>query len=365
VLLNLGCNLMMSIANSETVAQSLEKLKFMVSFDLYLTETSNFADIVLPDCSYLQSMDSRSSFPFIHCSMPGGRGNWSWPIRQPVLPPEGQQRRFADVLLDLADRLGIRQDLNAAYNAALQLVPEHRLEADRRYSWEEICDAELKSNFGAGRGMEWFKEHGLISWPKKPEEVYCRPFLDVRVPIYWEFLVPQGDKIDAIAAPRGLKIPREFFEPLPNFLPCLSHTCKKEGFDFYAFYYRDIIHTNSFTMENPWLDEAARLDPFSYAIAINADAGKNKGLRDGDLIWVENEGGRKVKGRVRLTQGMHPEGLGIGACAGHWSNGMPIAKGKGVFFNELLEIDWKHSSPVNLNLDLCAKVKITLVEGVQ
>lgn len=42
---------------------------------------------------------------------------------------------------------------------------------------------------------------------------------------------------------------------------------------------------------------------------------------------------------------------------------MPIAKGKGVFFNELLELDWEHASPINLNLDLCAKVKVTRVRG--
>ena len=41
---------------------------------------------------------------------------------------------------------------------------------------------------------------------------------------------------------------------------------------------------------------------------------------------------------------------------------MPIAKGKGVFFNDLLELDAAHVSPVNLNLDLCAKVRVTPVE---
>lgn len=65
-----------------------------------------------------------------------------------------------------------------------------------------------------------------------------------------------------------------------------------------------------------------------------------------------------MKGRVRLTQAIHPEGLGVGACAGHWGDGMPIAKGKGVRFNELLELDWRHSSPSNLNLDVCVKVRI-------
>ena len=51
--------------------------------------------------------------------------------------------------------------------------------------------------------------------------------------------------------------------------------------------------------------------------------------------------------------------FGIAALADHWSEGMPIAKGKGVFFNDLLELTWDRVSPVNLNLDLCVKVKIT------
>ncbi|MBI4292651.1 MAG: molybdopterin-dependent oxidoreductase [Betaproteobacteria bacterium] len=363
VLFNWGSNMVMSIANSETVARSLASFKFMVSFDLFLTETSNFADIVLPDLGYLQQLDAHTSFPFFLCCMPGGMGDWSWTIRQPVLPPDGQQRSYTDILLELADRVGFRADYNAALNAVINFTPEYRLQGDRRYSWEEISDRELKSNFGAERGLEWFKEHGVISWPKKPQEVFWRPFVDVRVPIYWDFLVTLGEKTAAIADPRGLKIPREYYEPMPDYLPCLAHCCKTPGFDLYAFYYRDIIHTNSFTMENPWLDEAAQLNPFTYTIAMNADVGKRKGLRDGALIWVETEKGRKVKGRVKLTQGIHPEGLGIAACAGHWSKGMPVAKGKGVHFNELLENNWEHVSPVNLNIDLCVRVKVTLAEG--
>ena len=357
VLINFGSNLMMSIANRESIARSLTQYKFIVSIDLFETETTHFADIALPDCSYLQTVDSRSNYPFIF-SHPAGMGEWSWPIRQPVVPPEGEQRRIGDVMLELADRVGIRADANAAFNAAMNLAPEHRLQGGQRYTYEEICDAELKSNFGSERGLDWFKAHGLIKWPKKPEEVYWRPFVDVRVPIYWEFMTPLYEKTNAITAPRGIVIPREYYQPLPDFLPCLSHDCTAPGFDLYAFYYRDSIHTNSYTMENPWLDEAAQLDPFSYTIAINADTGKKKGLRDGTMIRVENERGRWVEGRVRLTQAIHPEGLGVAACAGHWSRGMPVARGKGVFYNQLLELDWSHVSPVNLNLDLCVRVKV-------
>jgi len=92
---------------------------------------------------------------------------------------------------------------------------------------------------------------------------------------------------------------------------------------------------------------------------MNVETGRKKGLVDGQTVWVENEQGRKVKGRIRLTPAIHPEALGVAGCAGHWTEGMPIAKGKGVFFNELLELDKEHASPVNLNLDLCVRVKVT------
>jgi len=363
VMINFGANLVMSIANKDAVAASLAKYKFMVSFDLFLTETSNFADIVLPDCSYLQSVDSRANFPFIF-SLPAGMGEWCWPMRQPVLPPDGEQRNFTQVLLDIVDRVGFRADYNVAYNASLNLQAPYRLVGDTPYTHEQICDIDLKNVFGPERGLDWFKTHGLIKWKKKPEEVYWRPFVDVRVPIYWEFLKPVGEKIAAITEPRGIKIPMEYYEPLPNFLPCRSHCCDKPGFDFYAFYYRDVVHTNSYTMENPWLDEAARLDPFSYTIAINAAEAEKRGLADGALVWVESETGRRVKGRLKLTEGIHPEGVGIAAMCGHWSDGMPVAKGKGVFFNDLLDIDWEHIAPTNNNLDLCVKVRVLPAEDV-
>jgi len=363
MMINLGANQIMSVGNKDAVEASLKKFKFMVSFDIFLTETSEFADIVLPDCGYLETTDSRSNFPFIF-SLPAGLGEWCWPIRQEVVKPAGERRLFADVLLELGDRIGITPDMNASYNAWFDLQGENRLELDRKYTFAEISDLDLKDKFGPDKGLDYFKEHGLVKWDKTPEEVYWRAFTDVRVPLYWEWMPDIWEKTMAISSPKGLDIPKEYYSPLPDWLPCPSHECEHEDFDFIAFYYRDIVHTNSLTMENAWLDEAAQLDPYSYNIAINAGVGREKGLKSGDRVWVENEYGRKVEGKIHLTETMHPEGLGIGACAGHWAKEMPTAKGKGVFFNDLIELDWHHSSPSNLTLDLCVKVKVTKVEVV-
>ena len=357
VLLNYGANSLMSVGNSETVAETLARIPFIVSFEVVLTEFSEFADVVLPDTSYLESLDSRPNAPFIF-NHPAGLGEWSWPIKQPVVPPSGQRRPAAEVLLEIADRVGIREEYNAAYNVFLKLEAPHRLDLATRYTYEEICDRELKSNFGAERGLAWFREHGVLSWPKRVQEVYWRPFLPVRVPIYWEFLIQLNVTAQAIARPRGLDWDDAYYGPLPRWLPCPSHEVADPSFDLFGFYYRDTIHTNSFTMENAWLDEAARIDPFSYTIALNATTGRGKGFAEGQEVWLESSHGRRVRGRLHLTETIHPECVGVGGCAGHWAKTLPVARGKGVFFNELLEIDWEHTSPVNLNLDTCVKLRI-------
>ena len=53
----------------------------------------------------------------------------------------------------------------------------YTLDPARKYTWEEIVDHGLKGYFGPEHGLDWFKENGLIKWPKKVEEVYWRPFV--------------------------------------------------------------------------------------------------------------------------------------------------------------------------------------------
>ena len=100
------------------------------------------------------------------------------------------------------------------------------------------------------------------------------------------------------------------------------------------------------------------MNDYSYNIAVNAETARKKDLQDGDIIWVESSNERKIKGKLKTTQGIHPEGVGVAALAGHWSKNQPIAKGKGVFYNDLIEIDYNHFDPGNLSMDLCAKVRI-------
>jgi molybdopterin-containing oxidoreductase family molybdopterin binding subunit len=259
-------------------------------------------------------------------------------------------------------RIGIRSELNGVLNLVYDLRGKYRLESHTPYSWEEISDRRLKNYFGDERGLEWFRTHRVLNWPKSVEEVYWRDFVDVRVPIYMESLIDIAAAARPIAEKYGISVDWDaYYSPLPAYLP--SFAGKPDEFDLFGFYYRHTLHTNSFTMENPLLDEVSQRTPGTYEVIMNVDTARKKGIEDGDWIVMENERGRKVRAKVALREGIHPRCIAAAANSGHWSDGMPVAKGKGVFFNELLEIDLEHSDPVTLCLELTVPLKIWKAVG--
>ncbi len=361
VLINYGSNLLMSLGDPQVTAAGLEKL-YVISFNLWLDETTDFADIVLPDTSYLERLDPSPNVHNHH--FPVGLGEWGWQIRQPVVAPQGQRRHFSEVLLEICERLDMTADINAVLNHYYGLRPPHALQRDQRYTWEEIGDRIYRYYFGEEHGLKWFQEHGVLKWPKRVEEAYWKPYTEARVPIYFEWLKELGEKVGAILGDLGITdLDLNDFQPLPDWKPCCALEVQEPGYDLQAIYYRVAWHTFSMTYENPWLDELSTThDTTSYCIAMNAETARRKGLRDGDLVWVEAAEAGRVKGRLRLVQGIHPEVLGIANNGGHWSPHMPIAQGKGVFFEALMPLTWKHLDPVSVTIDCDARVKVVKAE---
>ena len=102
--------------------------------------------------------------------------------------------------------------------------------------------------------------------------------------------------------------------------------------------------------------EIAETDPYHLKVKINTETAKKKGLKDGDLIWVESQVDR-VKAEVKLTECVHHELVGFSSNLGHWMK-HSIAGGKGAHFNTLLPLDLEHHQPVALGLEGTAKVRI-------
>ena len=358
MLISHGCNVIMSAANPEVVGEAFRKIPFIVVFELFRNEfTDGFADIVLPDACYLESFTWLEGLGFFF-NYPYGKEPWCYHIIQPVVPLKSKRRYIGEVLFDLIDRIGRRAQLNEFWNNFFKFEGEYRLKPDEKITWEELGDKSLKWMFGPEHGLEWFKEHGFMSWPKKIEEVYWRPYVNARVPLYLEFLIDLGDKIREICEPAGIQMNWDQFSPLMEWYPCPPHKITDEYFDLYCFSYRDIMHTGSTTMEIPWIDEASQMNPYTYNVTMNTEAGKKRGLKDGDIILIESVDGRTVKGTLKLMEGQHPKTVAIAACSGHWAEGMPIAKGKGTSFDTLLEMDFKRVDPISLNIETCIKVRV-------
>ena len=140
------------------------------------------------------------------------------------------------------------------------------------------------------------------------------------------------------------------------YFPSVIHRDPDPGFDLFVVSPRDPISTYRFSMQNPYINEVARTDPFSLNIIMSEETAAKKRIGDGDTICLENRWGDKVLGRVKLTQLIHPRVVAMTGL-GSWAKGRPLARGKGVNPNVLLRIDQDHTCPVTGTLEITAMVK--------
>ncbi|MFH1891388.1 MAG: molybdopterin-dependent oxidoreductase [Candidatus Zixiibacteriota bacterium] len=371
VMINFGSNSVMTMGNSEAVTENfLKKFNFIFSFQLYITEFEEaVADIVLPDACFLERYTPAVSFPSTF-SHPQGEDDWGWTIRQPVVDPLHERRDFNEVMLEICKRLDIHGRFYKGLNDSIgvryggEMEEKYKLTEDGSvfHSWEDVTDRLLKDRFGEKHGLEHVRKTGVFTWPKKKEDVYWKWFNPSRVPIYFEYFIDSGEQIDKLWNEYGGKDFFDFdwsrFKALADWYPCPTHTEDNPEYDMHTFYWRAVMHTNSMTQQNPYLDECSQEDPNVYAVQMHLETAREKGIADGDKVWLENPEGHRVKGWVSLSEGIEPHHLAIAAVAGHWGKYMPIARNKGTFFNDLVEMDLDHTDPLTFNQDICARVKI-------
>jgi anaerobic selenocysteine-containing dehydrogenase len=374
-----GSNMIRSSQSREIVEEFWQKVPFTVSFNILPNEfAEGFADIVLPDCHPLETYCLFSSHgPFFN--YPIGMEQWCFPIRQPAVQPKFERRNKVEALWDLADRIGMREEMNRYYNvyfssfggeplisgdltsargaaqidqskAATIIKPEEKI------SYPEMMDRVFKYYFN--KNLKYVSENGAVTWKKHAHEAYWRWHVDVRIPVYLEHIAELKPVIMSNAQKADVELDWDQFTPLISYFK--PEVAKEETaeYDLYSFSYRDILHNGTYTMEMPWLDEVSRMNPYTYNITMNLETAKKKGLKDGDLICLESSKGRKITGYLKTMQGQHPRTIAIAACSGAWAKGAPIAYGKGTNFNILLESDFKHSCPVCWSQETATMVKV-------
>ncbi|HXG52742.1 MAG TPA: molybdopterin-dependent oxidoreductase [candidate division Zixibacteria bacterium] len=361
MIVHCSSNAVMVAANPEKLAAALGRVPFMVSLAHTIDETVELADIVLP----VQHTFERLDFPVNSLRGWVTGDHWYFTLRQPGTAPAPAVKHIAQLFLEFGERLRLGKKINAALNAKLRLREEHRLEENRIYHWEEILDRSAKSAFGDDRGLDWLREHGLVAWPRSLGERYPRAVHRLpRLPVYFEHFLEVRPKIEALIREAGLDWDLSGYQALPFWKPCPAAAQRDRGYDLMAVNFKFGFHAFSTTERNPWLDEITTHHPWGYRLIMNADTARRKGIADGDRVVVESCDGKRATGTVRLTQGIHPEVLGIAACFGRWSRGEPAARGKGVHYNSLVPHEMSWIDTFSGHLDACAPVRIERARDV-
>jgi anaerobic selenocysteine-containing dehydrogenase len=363
VLLNIGRNPLMSASRPDDVAEFFKKIPFIIDYDIFPNEfNEGFADILLPDTCYLEYADWGGLEHRNHNQPPVLEDPWCFHITQSTIEPMYSRRHSVQVMIDVFDRMGLRAKVNNFINMALGFDETYKLKADEKVDWEDLCNRVVRFNFGQEHDWAWFKKHGFISWPKKVEEVYWKYLRDARVPLYWEFLIDSGEKAKKIAGELGIELDWEHYSAVPEWFPIPPHLVTDPQYDLYCFNNCDVLHAASTTAEQPWIDEAGGMNPYTYNITMNADVARQKGLKDGDRLELESDKGNKVQGVLKVRE-QHPETITIMGRAGHWSPGLPVARGKGVGFQFLMDNTFRDCCPVTWHPEPCVKVKVAKVRN--
>jgi thiosulfate reductase / polysulfide reductase chain A len=253
------------------ILQDESKIPFHVSIDPFLNESNLYADIVLPEASYLERWDLLSPPPM--------DGIPYIALRQPIVKPMGDSLPFPDILIELAQRIGGGMERYFRFGKM-----EHYIEAMIR-KIPKLVDA---------GGIDFLMEKGIwVNSELKPERKRLK--------------TPSG---------------RYEFEPLlPTYLPIPHHQQLKEG-EFHLVTFQWNVHSYSQTTNCKWLMEIVHRNP----LWINEETARKMSLSDGDQVKVTSSLGSLVT-PVFVTQGIHPRVVALSDSLGRWNYGR-IPQGK-------------------------------------
>ena len=354
-------NLMMNSHDPRAMAETLKKIPFIVSINMLVDETSELADIFLPDAHDFERFDlfpANDPYAFVA----PGPGPWYWMSRQAVVEPPPNVRPWTETYLEIADRLGILDAVHEFGNSSWVIDKRHALEPGERYTIRQIAERQARTILGDDFSWERFKDSSTtVTRDKTVEEAYPRMFLGSRVPIYFEHFIQAGDDVKAVTDSLGLAWDFSPYTPVPIFIPCSCHAADSE-YDLLATSHKVPFHTFSVSGENPWIDEISRANPYTYRVMLHTSVAERKGLRNDDIVVVESRSGR-ITGKLRVTELIHPDCIGIPGTFGHWARKMPVSKGKGASFNSLVPpLSLERIDTLSGQIDMCVRVRVRKAE---
>jgi thiosulfate reductase/polysulfide reductase chain A len=262
-------NPVLSLPDRQRTLDAMGKLDFIAVVDIILNDTAWFADVVLPEASYLERYDPL---------LPVGDRIF---LRQPVIEPQGEAKSALWIFKQLGERLGLGDFF------------QYKDEED--YIRQELAPL--------GYSLEEIRTHGFIELPKAENEPELR----------WN--TPSG-KIEIYSS----TLEAGKFDPLPNWE---EPPIPKPGL-FYLLTGKVGQHTQFGTQNNQLLHKYED-EPRLW---MHPQAAETAGLYDWDMVEVTSEAG-SIKVALKVTQAIRPDCVYLTPGYGHLSKGLTTAYGVG------------------------------------
>lgn len=363
-----GCNILGNSFNPPYIAEQMKKIPFIWGTPYHYDDVADMADVLLPPHSHLETFGG-SNEPRESGDMDCARYTMAF-IEQPVVKPVFNTREVDDILIQLADKIGILNGKGGLYDRVNRnLKDPSKLDVNAKYTWEEVFDRQLKSAYGDQFGLSYFKEKGYkVLEEHKPEDLFAiekEEFAKTRVPLYFEYLVWCGrqhrqeyEKFkDKFSYRPSNDHVFNYYKGLPEWMPRPYESLPPE-FDLYAVHYKTMLHSMATFMDNAWIAEhTKRYDPYTMNIMIHPDTAAKRGIKSGDLIWIESPFG-KTSGEATVTQLTRPDTVALGGDFGAKSPLMYPAANEGAQFNTLCWAREEWRDPITGNQENTMKVKV-------
>jgi thiosulfate reductase/polysulfide reductase chain A len=283
-----GTNLPLTLPNIKNTLEAISHLEFMVVVDTMPMEITGYADVILPECTYLERYDLVRTSPHREPYLA---------LRMPAVEPKYDSKPGYWIARKLAEKMGLED-----------YFPFENI--------EDMLDWQLK---GVGSSLEEMKRIGVKKLERESGPLYYQKGEEI------EFNTPSG-KIELFSN----ELASENFDPMPVFK---QHPEPPQGF-YRLIYGRAPMHTFSRTANNPNLTDL--MDENS--VWVNPKVARIWGLKTGQEVWLKNQDGAITSFpiKVRITERIRWDSVYMVHGFGHSHKELSRAYGKGANDTEMI-----------------------------
>lgn len=276
-----GQNVLESIPQRQKTLAAIEQLDFIAAVDVMPMEQINYADLVLPEATYLERYDlphivAGAKRPFLA-------------LRQPAVEPLHESKPGWWIAREMARRLGLE-----AYFP--WKTPEQHLQV--------LIEP-------MGINADSLRTRGAVAFAG-------RPYIEDRLPDDGPLFPTASGKIELFSS----SLKQAGFDPLPRYMPVADPPI---GY-FRLLDGRTPLHSFARTQNNALLNSLTA----ENELWVSARAARDLGLRDSKYVVLENQDGVKsLPVRLRVTEGIRSDCVYMVHGFGHRSKSLRHAYGRG------------------------------------